>query len=63
MKTIECFGKVAPHCDWRLEIYGDGTEFEDLKRSAKNSVYVDRIEFGGWVAIRAACLRRLVSLS
>jgi glycosyltransferase involved in cell wall biosynthesis len=49
MKIIECFEKVAPHCNWRLEIYGDGTELEDLKQSANNSVYSDRITFGGWV--------------
>jgi glycosyltransferase involved in cell wall biosynthesis len=48
-KIIECFEKLAPHCNWRLELYGDGTELEYLKRTANNSMYRDRIKFGGWV--------------
>jgi glycosyltransferase involved in cell wall biosynthesis len=48
IKAIESFEKVAPHCNWRLEIYGDGTEVEHLKRSANNSMYRERIKFGGW---------------
>jgi glycosyltransferase involved in cell wall biosynthesis len=46
---IDCFEKIAPECDWRLEIYGAGEELEMLLKKADSSKYKSRIKFGGWI--------------
>ena len=46
---IDCFEKIAPECDWRLEIYGAGEELEMLQNKADSSRYKSRIKFGGWI--------------
>ena len=46
---IDCFEKIAPECDWRLEIYGAGEELEMLLKKADSSKYKSRIKFGGWM--------------
>jgi len=46
---IDCFEKIAPECDWRLEIYGAGEELEMLQNKADSSQYKSRIKFGGWI--------------
>jgi glycosyltransferase involved in cell wall biosynthesis len=46
---VDCFEKIAPECDWRLEIYGAGEELEMLKKKTDSSRYKSRIQFGGWV--------------
>jgi glycosyltransferase involved in cell wall biosynthesis len=46
---IDCFEKIAPECDWRLEIYGAGEELEMLLNKADGSQYKSRIQFGGWI--------------
>jgi len=46
---IDCFEKIAPECDWRLEIYGTGEELEMLQTKAESSQYKSRIKFGGWI--------------
>ena len=47
--VIDCFDKIAPLCNWRLEIIGDGEELEILQKKVIKSKYKDRIRFGGWV--------------
>lgn len=46
---IDCFEKIAPECDWRLEIYGAGEELEMLQKKADSSHCRGRIKFGGWI--------------
>ena len=46
---IDCFDKIAPSCNWRLEIIGGGEELEILQETVIKSNYKDRIRFGGWV--------------
>jgi len=46
---IDCFEKIAPECNWRLEIYGAGEELEMLQKKADGSRYKSRIKFGGWI--------------
>ena len=48
---IDCFDQhIAPHCDWCLDIYGDGSERSQLVAQAERSQYADRIRFHGWAS-------------
>jgi glycosyltransferase involved in cell wall biosynthesis len=46
---IDCFEKIAPECEWLLEIYGAGEELEMLQKKVDCSQYKSRIKFGGWI--------------